>query len=142
MRRLNLVKLWSAHGEKARYLLVGGWNTVFAYTVFSVLFHYFGRQMHPSAIVALMYAISSINAFLCFRYFVFNVRGGAMLQYLRFQAIYGPILLINLIVLPLALRYTDINAYVIQGVFVVVTVTAGYLGNKYFTFRHRQDGPA
>ena len=46
----------------------------------------------------------------------------------------------NMVALPLFLAYTDLNAYVVQAGFAVFAVVAGYLGNKYFTFRKRGDG--
>jgi putative flippase GtrA len=56
-------------------------------------------------------------------------------EYLRYQIVYLPLVVVNLVVLPLALRYSDLNAYVIQALFTVFAVIASYLGNKYFTFR-------
>ena len=40
-----------------------------------------------------------------------------------------------MLVLPLALRYSSLNAYVIQALFAVFAVVTSYLGNKFFTFR-------
>ena len=54
---------------------------------------------------------------------------------LRFQFVYLPLLLVNMVVLPLALAYTPLNAYAVQALFAMVTVVAGYLGNKHFAFR-------
>jgi putative flippase GtrA len=49
--------------------------------------------------------------------------------------VYLPILAVNLLVLPLALMYTTLNAYIVQALFAVFAVVAAYVGNKYFTFR-------
>ena len=40
-----------------------------------------------------------------------------------------------MIVLPLTLAHTALNAYVVQALFAVFLVVGGYLGNKYFTFK-------
>ncbi len=117
------------------YLVVGGWNTLFTYVTFSVLYYLLHTSVYPSLILALSYVISSINGFICFRYIVFKPVRHPLLEYLRYQVVYLPILAINMVVLPLALRYSTLNAYAIQALFAVFAVVASYLGNKYFTFR-------
>ena len=79
--------------------------------------------------------ISSLNGFLTFRYLVFAPVTHPVIEYLRYQAVYLPILALNLVVLPLALKYSDLNAYAIQALFAIFAVIASYLGNKHFTFR-------
>jgi putative flippase GtrA len=117
------------------YLVVGSWNTLFAYAVFSVTYYLLHDSVYPSVILAIAYVISSVNGFLCFRYIVFRPASHPLVEYLKYQAIYVPILGINMVVLPLALAYLGLNAYVIQAAFAVFAVVASYIGNKYFTFR-------
>ncbi len=125
------------------YLVVGGWNTLFTYLTFSLLYYLLHTSVYPSLILALSYVISSINGFISFRYLVFKPVRHPVHEYLRYQAVYLPILAINMLVLPLALRYSSLNAYVIQALFAVFAVVTSYLGNKYFTFRRsgRQVSP-
>jgi putative flippase GtrA len=86
-------------------------------------------------ILLLSYLISSVNGFLGFRHVVFRSSGHPIVEYAKFQIVYGPILALNLVVLPLALKFTPVNAYVIQALFGVFAIIISYLGNKYFTFR-------
>ena len=58
-----------------------------------------------------------------------------------FQVVYLPLLAINLVVLPLMLACTSLNAYVVQALFAVFSVVASYVGNKYFTFRRPRVAP-
>ena len=78
---------------------------------------------------------ASLNGFLCYRYIVFGSRGHPVKEFLRFQLVYLPLFAVNLVVLPLALAYTSLNAYAIQALFAVFSVVAGFLGNKYYAFR-------
>lgn len=126
---------WPRHREKVMYLIVGGWNTFFSYACFSLLYYLLHERIAPSAIVALAYAVASVNGYLAFRYLVFAPVRHPLTEYLRYQAVYLPILAINLVVLPLALGLTELSAYVIQALFAVFAVVAAYLGNKYFAFR-------
>jgi putative flippase GtrA len=117
------------------YLVVGGWNTLFTYVTFSLLYYLLNTSVYPSLILALSYIIASINGFIGFRYLVFKPVRHPLHEYLRYQVVYLPILAINMLVLPLALRYSSLNAYVIQALFAIFAVVTSYLGNKYFTFR-------
>lgn len=130
-----LLWLWAEHRERGLYLVVGGWNTLFTYACFSLLYYLLHTSVHPSIILALTYFISSINGFTCFRYLVFKPIRHPLREYLRYQAVYLPLLAINMVVLPLALAHTHLNAYVVQALFAVFAVVVGYLGNKYFAFR-------
>jgi putative flippase GtrA len=117
------------------YLLVGGWNSFVSYACFSLLYYFLNNRLVPSLILVLAYAVASVNGYLTFRYFVFTPVRNALVEYLRYQAVYLPILAVNAVVLPLALSYTSLSAYAIQALFAVFAVVASYLGNKYFAFR-------
>lgn len=117
------------------YLVVGTWNTLFGFGCFSLLYYLFHERLAPTVIVAIAYVVSSLNGFLAFRYLVFAPVTHPVIEYLRYQAVYLPLLALNLVVLPLALRYSELNAYAIQALFVIFVVIAGYLGNKHFAFR-------
>jgi len=71
----SALKAMRAHREKLLYLVVGGWNTLFQYVSFSVLYYLLHAQLFSSVILFLSYALSSINGFLGFRYVVFKSNG-------------------------------------------------------------------
>jgi putative flippase GtrA len=132
-----IVRNWPRHREKVMYLLVGGWNSFFAYACFSTLYFLLNARLAPSLILALAYAVSSVNGYVTFRYLVFKPVRHPVVEYLRYQAVYLPILAVNLVALPLALTYTTLSAYVIQALLAVFAVVAAYVGTKYFAFRKR-----
>jgi len=129
------LKALRAHREKLLYLVVGGWNSLFQYASFSLLYYLLHGVLFSSVILFLSYVLSSINGFLGFRLIVFRSKGHPVVEYLKFQLVYVPLLAINMILLPLMLAYTPLNAYVVQALFAVLSVVLGYFGNKYFTFR-------
>jgi len=134
MKRLALF-VWNDHRDKVLYLVVGFWNTVFSYGVFALCWWLLSDDLHPDVILVISYGIASINGFIGFRYIVFKPTAHPLGEYVRYQMVYAPLLLLNLIVLPLCLEHTSLNAYVIQALFGVFCVVAGYVGNKYFAFR-------
>ena len=117
------------------FLIVGGWNTVFGYAVFVALYALLHRSMHVTGIIAITYVIATLNNFLCYKWFVFRTSGRHVREYLRFTMVYVPAFLANLIVLPLALRSLDLNAYVVQAMFTFAVLVISYFGHKYWTFR-------
>jgi putative flippase GtrA len=136
--RLFESRLWGEHREKILYLVVGFWNTIFSYASFSLLYYLLNERVFSSLILLMAYVLASVNSFLGFRFVVFQSQGHPVAEYLRFQLVYLPLLLVNAVALPLFLEYTTLNAYVVQAGFAVFAVVAGYLGNKYFTFRRRR----
>ena len=133
MKRLAF-RVWTAHREKILYLVVGAWNTLVQYAVFSVCWFLLHQHLHPDLVLLVAYLIASVNGFLGFRYIVFRSRGHVFIEYLKFQVVYLPLLMVNMVVLPVLLAYTPLNAYVVQALFAAFAVVAGYLGNRYFAF--------
>ncbi len=131
--------VWNDHREKVLYLLVGGWNTIFQWASFSLFYYFLNDVVFSSWILVITKVFASLNGFLCYRYIVFGSRGHPLKEFLRFQLVYLPLFLVNLVVLPLALAYTSLNAYVVQALFAVFSVVAGFIGNRYFTFRKVED---
>jgi len=62
-----------------------------------------------------------------------------LLEYLKFEVVYLPLLLLDLVGLPLMLAHTDLSAYGIQALFCVFGIVAAYVGNKYFTLRKTRE---
>jgi putative flippase GtrA len=125
----------ATHREKILYLFVGGWNTLFTYISFVVLFYLLNPYLHPSVILVLGYLVASVNGFIGFRYIVFGPAGHPLMEYLKYQFVYLPLLIGNMILLPLLLKHTSLNAYLIEALYGALSIVLGYIGNKYFTFR-------
>ena len=137
----SAIRIMRTHREKLLYLVVGAWNTLFAYTSFAVLYYLLHDQLFSSWILLLSSVLSSINGFLGFRYVVFRSKGHPAVEYLKFQLVWIPLLAVNLVVLPWMLAHTALNAYVVQALFAVTFLVIGYLGNKYFTFHRPRGSP-
>lgn len=128
------------HGfrEQIQYLAVGGWNTVFGYLNFVVLYWLLHDRVAVALILVMSYALSIANAYICYRYVVFRSHGAVWRELPRFSGVYLVALAANLIVLPLALRTLPLNAYAIQAVFTVCVVALSYVGHKHVSFRGGQ----
>jgi putative flippase GtrA len=131
-----------AYHEQILYLGVGGWNTLFGYLNFALLYYLLSDRTSVVVILLVSYALSITNAYVCYRYIVFRSTGSLRREIPRFTSVYLVALAANLVVLPLALRLLPVNAYVVQALFTAVVVVVSYLGHKHFSFRGGQGNAA
>lgn len=120
--------------EKIVYLVVGGWNTLFGYGVFSLLYMLLSYRFHSMVILVLSYILSITNAYAGYKIFVFRTKGNIIKEYLRFYAVYGVSFLVNLILLPFFMAFLSLNAYISQAIILLLTVVVSYFLHKKYTF--------
>jgi putative flippase GtrA len=130
-----------------RYMLVGGFNTVFGYGLFALLNWSLRPVGHYSYLLAsLLSNIIAISvAFLGYKWIVFRSRGSYIAEWLRCMGVYGSSMLITLaglaILVPLlerCLHRPGQAAYLGAAIMAVVTVILSFLGHKHYSFRPRQ----
>ena len=137
------IRFYFRRREQLLYLVVGAWNTFFGYGVWALMQYLLGSYLPYLVVVLLAWPIAVVNAYLCYRYIVFQSRGPVLAELPRFSLVYLVTLVANLALLPIALRVLPFNIYVIQALFAVVVVVCSYLGHKHFSFRdgrHRGAG--
>jgi putative flippase GtrA len=128
-----------------RYLLVGGWNTVFGYVCFAAMNHWIAKIMPAYAYMAAYLASSIINisvAFLGYKWIVFRTRGTYLREWLRTVAVYSGGMLVSVLALaPLvglirhATRFQTEAPYIAAAIVMIFTVLSGFLGHRHFSFR-------
>jgi putative flippase GtrA len=135
-------------GQFFRYILVGGFNTVFGYSLFAFLnwsFRGLGSYNYMyAAVLANFIAISA--AFLAYKWFVFRTRGNYLMEWIRCFGVYGSGALIGLIGLPIlvpifrrALHNPGEAPYIAGALLTVITVLFSFLGHKNVSFRQKQN---
>jgi putative flippase GtrA len=128
-------RFMSKHEQKIRYLIVGGWNTVFGYGVFAGLYFWLSNSVHYLFILSLSYIISITNAYIGYKLFVFKTRGNILREYFRFYVVYGTAFLVNLAVLPFLVEVGELNMYVAQAFVTFFTIIGSYIMHKNFSFK-------
>jgi putative flippase GtrA len=134
------VRFYFRRREQLLYLVVGGWNTVFGYGAWAFLQYLLGDHLHYLVVVVLSWPIAVLNAYLGYRYVVFRSRASVFRELPRFSLVYLVTLLVNLVLLPIALRVTPFNIYVVQALLTGVVVICSYLAHKYYSFGGRSRG--
>ncbi len=93
-----------------------------------------GDYLPYYVVILLSWPIAVLNAYICYRYIVFRSRGSVLRELPRFSLVYLVTLVVNLALLPVALRVLPFNIYVIQALFTAGVVVCSYLGHKYYSF--------
>jgi putative flippase GtrA len=126
--------------EQILYVVVGGWNTLLGYGVFALFYHLLHDSAGMSRVSGSMTALVAstvvgvTNNYVLYRTIVFRSRGPVRREVPRFLVVYAAVLVVNLIMLPLALRTLPFSVYLIQAAFTVAVVVTTYVANKYFSF--------
>ena len=121
--------------ERVRYLLVGGWNTLFGYGVFVVLQETIGDDIGYLGVLLVAHVLSVLVAFAGYRWIVFRVTGNVLRDLMRFWSVYLTVFAVNLVALPFMVEVLGMPIVPSQGIFLVITIIASYLSHKHFSFR-------
>lgn len=138
--------------QEIRFLLAGAYNTGFGYLVFLFFYWTLGEILGATSCLFISYVPSLMSAYLVQKYFVFHpaawIPGGKPLEpaqpghdghseFLRFATVNTSVLLINLLFLPLAIRYGGMKPPVAQALFLLLAVIGSYFAHRFFSFRMR-----
>jgi putative flippase GtrA len=132
-----------------RYILIGGWNTVFGYTCFFLMNRWLATVMTAYSYLAASLASSLIAitvAFLGYKWFVFRTKGDYLREWLRTLAVYsGGVLVATLALAPLVGLIRHTTRYQIEAPYIAFAAVAAFnlissfLGHRNFSFRKRPD---
>jgi putative flippase GtrA len=135
------VRFYRRRREQLLYLVVGGWNTAFGYAVWAALQMLLGGTLHYLVVVVLSWPIAVLNAYLGYRFLVFRSDGPILRELPRFSVVYAATLLVNLALLPVALRTLPLNIYAIQALFTAGVIACSYVAHRYYSFGHGRQQP-
>lgn len=136
-------------GEVIRFLLVGGFNTVFAFVLYSGCVRTFGHvfpRVSKPLITDIAFAISTpigiTVAFLLYKHFVFRTRGNYLKEWLRCFLVYSVSFPMSLVILPTATHVFQRPAltqewapYLAGLVNSFCIACYSYFGHKKFSFK-------
>ncbi len=151
MRRFPGLDALTRHippGQFLRYLLVGGWNTLFGYGTYALFTALLMPRLRFGYIYASVFS-SLLNitvAYLGYKFFVFKTQGNYLAEWLRCILVYGSAMLPGLVLLPLLVEglhsifHLGQSAPYIAGALVMgLTVIYSFFGHRNFSFRVAED---
>lgn len=121
--------------RKVRYLLAGGWNTVFGYGAGLAIYGLCAEHLHIVVIGILANVIAITMAFLTYKLFVFRTKGNWLGEYLRSFIVYGGLAPLGIGLLWLLVEGMRMPFWLAQGIVVLTTIVVSYLSHSRFTFR-------
>ena len=136
-------------GEVIRFLMVGGFNTVFSLALYSgfvlLLGHllpHSGKPLIADIAFALSTPVGITVAFLCYKHFVFRTKGNYLKEWLRCFAVYSVSFPMGLVILPAATHFfqraavTHASAPFLAGLVNSVLIACySYFAHKKFSFK-------
>ena len=137
-------------GQFGRYLIVGGFNTLFGYSCFAVLTMVMAPHLQYAYILAgvLSSVINITVSFLNYKWFIFKTKGNYLREWMRCIVIYSGGILLGAILLPacvFVLRHVtslhDAAPYVAAAILTAINVVVSFIGHKKFSFAPGPDVP-
>ena len=126
---------WFKLNQKVRFVLVGGFNTVFAYMVFALLFALIGMPYLWALIV--QYFITINVSVLTMRYYVFKSEGDFWSEFCKAWSVYIFMFVFNSLALSFLVEICRLNELVAQALYLVVSTILTYILHKYFSFMRK-----
>lgn len=134
----KIFNIWFSLNEKLRFILVGGYNSVFSYGVFFTLNHLLQNSLHYLFILTITHLISISNSFFNFRFFVFQSRGNVAKEYAKVFTVYLGYFACNSIMLFILKELLNINILLAQLICMITLAIATYFVHKKFSFKASQ----
>lgn len=121
--------------EKLRFLLVGGFNTVFSYTIFAFLYEVI--KLDYNIALALQYVITVNVSVLTMRYYVFRSCGDFMKEFCKAWGVYIFLYFFNAAVLNFFVIVLELYPLLAQALYLVISTIITFIMHKYLSFRKR-----
>jgi putative flippase GtrA len=135
---LKIYRWWMTWPQKIRFLLVGGYNTVFSYLLFAGLLWLFNGQYEQLAL-ALSFALSSINSFWTQKIYVFGSTAPAWPEFIKCLGTWGISYGLNAALLWGFVDGIGMNAYIAQIIILVILTIFSWVMLKHFAFKNKMD---
>ena len=123
--------------QKVRFLMVGGFNTVFGYALFAGFYRLLFAALPFGYLLSLAasYAVAVTVAFFLYRRFVFPVVGRVRRDFLAFLGVNAVAIAVNFVLLPVLVEILGVRPLIAQAVVVVCTTLISYFGHRSISFR-------
>ena len=118
-----------------RYLMVGGWNTLFGVGLYIIAYTLLQKHVHYLVLSIPCNIIAITNAYICYKLFVFRTRGNWLREYLRFYVVYGVAMIVGMALLALFVEVFHLHPAWASIVITAITVVFSFFGHKRISFK-------
>jgi len=132
---LRLFKKINNH-KRARYLFAGVVNTMAGYLIFPIIFLMTRNKNIEYVWVLIVSSVICVNlAFLNNKYYVFKSKANISGEYVKFWVFHLINLVINIISLPVLIKYMDNSPIIAQTFYTTFAIVVGYIWHNKYTFK-------
>jgi putative flippase GtrA len=121
--------------RELRYLVVGGINTLFGYSLGVGLYLALSPRLHILVIGVIGSVIAITFSFTTYKLWVFGTHGHWLREYLRSYVVYGGTGVLGILLIWLLVDGLRLPIWIAQGIAILLTIIFSYLGHARFTFR-------
>jgi putative flippase GtrA len=121
--------------REARFLMVGGGNTVGGYAISSLVYYLLHRFLPLLFIISICTIINVSVSFVTNKFLVFRTRGNYLTEYLRFYLVSAVPIGLSFVLLPIAIDRLQMNPYVAIAAITGIGVVISYFGHTHISFR-------
>ena len=131
---LSLFHTWMRLPEKIRFLLVGGYNYVFANLFLYNIFLFILHKEHAQVALIVSFLLSTPNSYLMQKFYVFNTRGNYLKEYIKCIETWFIGYVVNAILLQIFLT-CGMGPSISQAIASALIAILSYCLLKYVAFR-------
>lgn len=139
----SLAALKTKHHVKAKFIIVGIWNTIFGYGIFFLFDTIFvwlfsSRSIAYMCAMGLAQPLAIINAYICHKYITFKseAKGKAIIaEFFRFSTTYVVTFCLSLVLLPTFVEIGHIHPKIAAAIITLLCPVISYLGHSRFSFK-------
>jgi putative flippase GtrA len=129
-----LIKIFFKLPEKVRFIIIGGFNTIFGFSLFAILYFLLGTKIHYLIILVFNHLIAVSISYLMLKFFVFCTKGNYLREFINCHITYLLIITLNMFFLYAMVDVFKQNILFSQLFITFFLVIFSYYGNKYFSF--------
>ena len=121
--------------QPIRFILIGGWNTFFAYILYMLIL-FILKSQYPQTALLISFIISTIQSYLMQKIFVFRTKGNYFNEYIKCLGTWSIGYLFNIPLLSVFL-YFKFSPYTGQFYSTIIITVYNYVMLKYVAFKNR-----
>lgn len=133
-------RLWQDN-RKLRFLVVGGWNTLFGYLCFYVLYLLSADHLHYLIVAVIAHAVNVTQAYVMQRRLVFRSNAHIAYEFLRFNASLVATFLFNLLVMYMLVEGIALSPLLAQAIAIFTSLILTYVLHSFVSFRSSSNRP-
>lgn len=132
----QIEKRWFGLGEKIRFLLVGGANTLFSFLMYVGVLCLLGKDKYQISLI-ISWSISTIFSFSTQKKLVWRTKSNWIKEYFKCLQSWFCGYILNAFVLEISVEFLNLHVFCGQFFSIAITTVVSYLLMKFYVFKNK-----